>query len=70
VNKFRFQNFPAMERTPSSPASLQWKLSELLYNSTTCRAKVDSVNQTTGEYRIVLQGTLDYWDDTNTQHNK
>jgi hypothetical protein len=70
VNKFRFQNFPAMERTPSSPASLQWKLSDLLYNSTTCRAKVDSVNQTTGEYRIVLQGTLDYWDDTNTQHNQ
>jgi hypothetical protein len=70
VNKFRFQNFPAIERTPSSPASLQWKLSELLYNSTTCRAKVDSVNPTTGEYRIVLQGTLDYWDDTNTQHNK
>jgi hypothetical protein len=59
-----------MERTPSSPASLQWKLSDLLYNSTTCRAKVDSVNQTTGEYRIVLQGTLDYWDDTNTQHNQ
>jgi hypothetical protein len=70
VNKFRFQNFPAIERTPSSPASLQWKLSELLYNSTTCRAKVDSVNPTTGEYRIVLQGTLDYWDDTNTQHNQ
>jgi hypothetical protein len=66
VNKFRFQNFPAIERTPSSPAALQWKLTELLYNSTTCRAKVDSVNPTTGEYHIVLQGTLDYWDDTKT----
>jgi hypothetical protein len=69
VTKFRYQNFPAIERTPSSPAALQWKLTELLYNSTTCKCKVDSVNHTTGEYRVVLQGTLDCWDDTNTPSN-
>jgi hypothetical protein len=69
VVKFRYQNFPSFERTPSSPASLQYRLSELLYNSTTCRCKVENVNPNTGEYRIVLQGTLDYWDDTNTPNN-
>jgi hypothetical protein len=69
LNKFRYQNFPAIERTPSSPASLQYRLTELLYNSTCCKCKVDSVNPTTGEYRIVLQGTLDYWDDTNATNN-
>ncbi len=69
MTKFRYQNFPAIERTPSSPAALQWKLTELLYNSTHCKCKVDSVNHTTGEYRIVLQGTLDSWDDTNTSNN-
>lgn len=67
--KFRYQNFPVIERTPTSPAALQYRLTELLYNSTTCRAKVESVNPTTGEYRIVLQGTLDYWDETNTPNN-
>ncbi len=68
--KFRYQNFPVIERTPTSPAALQYRLTELLYNSTTCRAKVESVNPTTGEYRIVLQGTLDYWDETNTPNNQ
>jgi hypothetical protein len=70
VVKFRYQNFPTIERTPTSPAALQYRLSELLFNSTTCRAKVESVNQTTGEYRIVLQGTLDYWDEANTPNNQ
>jgi len=67
--KFRYQNFPTIERTPTSPAALQYRLTELLYNSCTCRARVESVNPTTGEYRIVLQGTLDYWDETNTPNN-
>jgi hypothetical protein len=70
VVKFRYQNFPTIERTPTSPAALQFRLTELLYNSTTCRARVESVNPTTGEYRIVLQGTLDYWDEVNTPSNQ
>ena len=28
-------------------------------NSTVARAKVDAINPETGEYRVVLQGTLD-----------
>jgi hypothetical protein len=48
---------------------LNRSLTEVLYNSTTCRCKVESVNPTTGEYRIVLQGTLDCWDDTTTTPN-
>jgi hypothetical protein len=48
-----------VERTPTSPSRLQWKISEVLFNSASCRCKVESVNPTTGEYRIVLQGTLD-----------
>jgi hypothetical protein len=66
VNKFRYQNFQVLERTPTSPAALEHCLNDLLYNSTTCRAKVEMVNPTTGEYRIVLQGTLDYWEETKT----
>jgi hypothetical protein len=48
-----------VERCPTSPSRLQWKISEVLFNSSTCRCKVDSVNPDTGEYRIVLHGTLD-----------
>jgi len=66
VNKFRYQNFQVLERTPTCPAALEHCLNDLLYNSTTCRARVEMVNPTTGEYRIVLQGTLDCWEETKT----
>ena len=48
-----------IEKSPTSPSRLQWKLSEVLFNSTGCRCKVENVNPNTGEYRIVLQGTFD-----------
>ena len=49
----------AIERSPASPASLTRGVGELLGNSVTAKAKVDAYNWETGEYRIVLQGTLD-----------
>lgn len=49
----------AIERTPASPASLSRGVGELLGNSVTAKAKVDSYNLETGEYRVVLHGTLD-----------
>ena len=56
-----------LESTPTSSYTLQTKLSEVLYNSYSCRARVETVNQETGEYRIVLQGTIDCCgEDTNT----
>ena len=54
-----------VEKSPTSPSRLQWKISEVLFNSTACRCKVETVNPTTGEYRIVLQGTLDCCDESN-----
>jgi hypothetical protein len=49
----------AIERTPASPASLTRGVAELLGNSVTAKATVDAYNWETGEYRVVLQGTLD-----------
>ena len=49
----------AIERTPSSPAALTHGIWEALSNSVTAKVKVDSVNRETGEYRVVLHGTLD-----------
>lgn len=49
----------AIERSPASPASLSRGVGEVLGNSVTAKAKVDSYNMETGEYRVVLHGTLD-----------
>jgi hypothetical protein len=48
-----------IERAPVSPAALTQGLWEVLNNSLVAKAKVDAVNYETGEYRVVLQGTLD-----------
>lgn len=49
----------AIERTPASPDALSSGLWDVLSHSITSRAKVEGFNLETGEYRIVLQGTLD-----------
>ena len=56
----------AIERTPASPSALSSGLWDVLSHSISSRAKVDGFNLETGEYRIVLQGTLDL-DSTNTK---
>jgi hypothetical protein len=59
VAKFRISDLGTIEKAPTSPASLRNKLSEMIMSSVAARAKVELVNPDTGEYRIVLQGTLD-----------
>jgi len=57
--RFNVHDFDNIERSPTSPYSLRNKINSMLNCSTYVRAKVDSVNPDTGEYRIVLQGTLE-----------
>jgi len=57
--RFRIQDMRSLERAPTSPGSLRSKIGELLISSINCTAKVEGLNTETGEYRIVLQGTLD-----------
>jgi hypothetical protein len=52
-------DFKSLETTPTSPASLRRKIAEVILSSTHARAKVEALNPETGEYRVVLQGTLD-----------
>jgi len=54
----------AIERAPASPAALTNVLWQVLSNSVASKAKVDSYNLETGEYRVVLQGTLDLESET------
>ncbi len=60
--RFRLEDIRSIESAPTSPSTLRSKFGEMILNSTTCRAKVETINQETGEYRVVLQGTLDRMD--------
>ncbi len=57
--RFRIQDIQSLENAPTSAGTLRSKIGEMIVNSTNFRAKVDSLNPETWEYRIVLQGTLD-----------
>ena len=53
------ESLNAIERTPASPSALSTGLWDVLSHSISSRVKVEGFNLETGEYRIVLQGTLD-----------
>jgi hypothetical protein len=57
--RFKIQDFDYLEKSPTAPATLRNKLSEMLVCSTNARAKVELVNPETGEYKVVLHGTID-----------
>lgn len=57
--RFNVDDFPLLEISPTSAAGLRNKLGEMLVSSTSARVRVESVNPQTGEYRVVLHGTLD-----------
>ena len=59
MSRFRIHDLKSLEVAPSSPGAMKSKVGEMIVNSTVCRAKVESINPETGEYRIVLQGSLD-----------
>jgi hypothetical protein len=48
-----------LEISPTSPATLRRKIGELIVHSVSAAARVEMVDRETGEYRVVLQGTLD-----------
>ncbi len=49
----------SIENTPpNNPKAMHQALGNIVFSSSTCRCKVESVNPNTGEYRLVLTGTL------------
>jgi len=52
-------DFRTIENAPTSPATLRSKIGEVILSSTHAKCRVESINPETGEYRIILQGTLD-----------
>ncbi|PJA27575.1 MAG: hypothetical protein CO189_06495 [candidate division Zixibacteria bacterium CG_4_9_14_3_um_filter_46_8] len=65
MNRFGFYDFKWFEKTPTSPQALKCKITDLIFSSWNARCRVENINPETGEYRIVLQGTID-WGNWNT----
>lgn len=67
MRKFRPTDIHSLEIAPTSNAALRSKLSAVIDHSTLCRGKVETWNPETGQYRIVLQGSLEQeaspWDE-------
>ncbi len=59
MTRFRIQDLPSLEISPTSPGALKGKIGDLLVHSISAAAKVEVVNKQTGEYRVTLQGILD-----------
>ena len=57
--RFRMDDLKSIEHAPTSPSTLRSKIAEVILSSTHARCRVESINPETGEYRVVLQGTLD-----------
>lgn len=57
--RFRMEDLKTIENAPTSPGTLRGKIGQVILNSTSARARVELINPDTGEYRVVLQGTLD-----------
>ena len=57
--RFRVQDIKTIENSPTAPGTLKNKLGEMLFSSINATAKVEGLNLETGEYRIILQGTID-----------
>lgn len=57
--KFDIKDLETIRNANVSPTVLKTKIANMLESSADCRAIVESLNRETGEYRIVLQGTLE-----------
>ncbi len=60
--KFDVQDLEVISNAKLSYSTLKKQLGNMVESSENCRAIVESLNRETGEYRIVLQGTLDTCD--------
>lgn len=64
MTKFDVQDLKVISNAKLSYSTLKKQLGNMVESSENCRAIVESLNRETGEYRIVLQGTLDTCDNS------
>ena len=61
INMFKFnvRDLEIIRNAKISSSTLKRQLGSMLESSGNCRAIVESLDRETGEYRIILQGTLE-----------
>ena len=59
MSNFNPNQIRQIENTPPNPKAIYGALGSIMNNSSTCQAKVESINPSTGEYRISLTGTYE-----------
>lgn len=62
MTKFNVRDLEIIRNANISSSTLKRQIGNMLQSSDDCRAIVESLNRETGEYRIVLQGTLETFD--------
>jgi hypothetical protein len=58
MNRFNIEDFTSLSRVGTNPQMLRAKIGDVIASSTTCHAKIEALDPDTGEYRVVLQGTI------------
>ena len=58
MNRFSFEDILVIGEAAGDHTALYARLGAMLANSTDIRADVESMSMETGEYRVVLRGTL------------
>jgi hypothetical protein len=58
MKTFNIDELKLIKNNRVSRKHLETELNKMLTHSNGCRAIVESLNRKTGEYRIILQGTL------------
>ncbi len=59
MTNFNLRDLEIIRNANLSTTTLQRQINNMIESSENCRAIVESLNRKTGEYRIVLQGTLE-----------
>jgi hypothetical protein len=59
MSNFNIRDLEIIRNANISSSTLKRQINNMIQSSDNCRAIVESLNRDTGEYRIVLQGTLE-----------
>ena len=59
VTNFNLRDLEIIRNANLSTSTLRRQINNMIESSDNCRAIVECLNRSTGEYRIVLQGTLE-----------
>lgn len=58
MREWKVEDFDKIRNFSSVPSKLKTHIDSMLDSTDNCNVNVENINENTGEYRIILQGTL------------